>query len=109
MDTDTENIVTRLRRVEGQLRGIQRMLEEGRICEDVVTQLVAARNAIDQVGVRVLELHIGRCVFSGRPVDPAEAEALREALSTWTRFGMASPPPLGSEPHRAEAQEPLSR
>ena len=74
------------------------MLEEGRVCEDVVTQLVAARNAIDQVGVRVLEMHIEQCVFGGLPVDPAQARALREALNSWTRFGpspagAAEPPP----------------
>jgi len=87
MDSGSESIVTRLRRIEGQLRGIQRMLEEGRVCEDVVTQLVAARNAIDQVGVRVLEMHIEQCVFGGRTVDPAQTQALREALTSWTRFG----------------------
>jgi DNA-binding FrmR family transcriptional regulator len=89
MDSNTESIVTRLRRIEGQLRGIQRMLEDGRVCEDVVTQLVAARNAIDQVGVRVLGIHIEQCVFGGEPVNPAQADALREALSSWTRFGSA--------------------
>ena len=97
MDNSTHSIVTRLRRIEGQLRGIQRMLEEERVCEDVVTQLVAARNAIDQVGVRVLEMHIEQCVFGGRPVDPAQAEALREALKSWTRFGPAAAP--ADEPH----------
>ena len=96
MEHGPENIVTRLRRIEGQLRGIQRMLEEGRVCEDVVTQLMAARNGIDQVGVRVLEMHIEQCVFGGRAVDPAQAQALREALNSWTRFGVgagASEPP----------------
>ena len=98
MDSGSESIVTRLRRIEGQLRGIQRMLEEGRVCEEVVTQLVAARNAIDQVGVRVLEMHIEQCVFGGRTVDPAQTQALREALTSWTRFGPAPADAPSGEP-----------
>src|SRR3990172_11230970 len=97
MESSAKGVVDRLRRIEGQLRGIQRMLEEGRVCEDVVTQLVAARNAIDQVGVRVLEMHIQQCVFGGQPVDPAQAEALREALKSWTRFG-PTPAPADDTP-----------
>lgn len=104
MDSETESMVTRVRRIEGQLRGIQRMLAEGRVCEDVVMQLVAARNAIDQVGVRVLEMHIERCIFGDQAVDPAQAQALREALKSWARFGTAPSTPLPPEPLPAEAQ-----
>jgi DNA-binding FrmR family transcriptional regulator len=52
---ETETLLTRLRRVEGQIRGIQRMLEEGRGCEDVLTQLAAARSALDQVGLLLMD------------------------------------------------------
>ena len=46
---DNEAIAARLRRIEGQVKGIQRMLEEGRPCEDVITQIMAARAALDKV------------------------------------------------------------
>jgi DNA-binding FrmR family transcriptional regulator len=48
---ETEAILNRLRRIEGQIRGIHRMLAEDRVCEDVVTQLMAARSSLDQVGL----------------------------------------------------------
>jgi len=86
--SEAEAILTRLRRVEGQVRGIQRMLEEGRGCEDILTQLTAARSALDRVGLLLMEWHIERCVLSGLPSDDARVQALREALKTWTRFGL---------------------
>jgi DNA-binding FrmR family transcriptional regulator len=86
--SETETLLTRLRRIEGQIRGIQRMLEEGRGCEDVLTQLTAARSALDQVGLLLMDWHIERCVLGGLPPDEPRVQALREALKTWTRFGL---------------------
>jgi DNA-binding FrmR family transcriptional regulator len=87
-DAETETLLTRLRRVEGQVRGIQRMLEEGRGCEDVLTQLAAARSALDQVGLLLMDWHMERCVLGDLPRDEPLVQALREALKTWTRFGL---------------------
>ena len=84
--TSAEGLITRLRRIEGQVRGLQRMLEEGRECEDVLTQLTAARSALDQVGLLLMDWHIERCVLGGLPADEPRVQALREALKTWTRF-----------------------
>jgi DNA-binding FrmR family transcriptional regulator len=86
--SETETLLTRLRRIEGQIRGIQRMLEEGRGCEDILTQLTAARSALDQVGLLLMDWHIERCVLGGLPSDEPRVQALREALKTWTRFGL---------------------
>ena len=47
LDPETEALLNRLRRIEGQIRGIHRMLAENRVCEDVVTQLMAARSSLD--------------------------------------------------------------
>ena len=85
---EAETLLTRLRRVEGQIRGIQRMLEEGRGCEDVLTQLAAARSALDRVGLLLMDWHIERCVLGDLPADESRVQALREALRTWTRFGL---------------------
>ena len=85
---ETETLLTRLRRIEGQILGIQRMLEESRECEDVLTQLTAARSALDQVGLLLMDWHIERCVLGGLPPDEPRVQALREALKTWTRFGL---------------------
>jgi CsoR family transcriptional regulator, copper-sensing transcriptional repressor len=83
---DTEAILTRLRRIEGQIRGIHRMLEEDRVCEDVVTQLMAARSSLDQVGLRIIDHHIDRCLISDNSSEEA-LRNLRQALRMWLRFG----------------------
>ena len=57
-------LLTRLRRVEGQIRGIQRMIEDERPCEEVITQLSAARAALDQAGVLVLSRYVEDCFGS---------------------------------------------
>jgi CsoR family transcriptional regulator, copper-sensing transcriptional repressor len=83
---ETEAILTRLRRIEGQIRGIHRMLEEDRVCEDVVTQLMAARSSLDQVGLRIIDHHIDRCLVSNNSSEEA-LRNLRQALRLWLRFG----------------------
>jgi DNA-binding FrmR family transcriptional regulator len=50
----TSDVVTRLRRVEGQIRGLQRMIDEEQECQDIVTQLAAARGALDRVGFKLM-------------------------------------------------------
>lgn len=55
----------RLKRIEGQVRGLQRMVEEERYCIDILTQLSAVTAALDGVGVRVLEDHVRHCVREG--------------------------------------------
>ena len=85
-DEETEALLNRLRRIEGQIRGIHRMLAEDRVCEDVVTQLMAARSSLDQVGLLIIDRHIDRCLVG--QADPAQAlENLQQALRLWLRFG----------------------
>jgi DNA-binding FrmR family transcriptional regulator len=83
-----EKTMLRLRRIEGQVRGIQRMLEDRRECEEVLTQLMAVRSSIDQVGVLLFESHIEDCLFQDLAADPAKLRELKEALKIWTRFGL---------------------
>jgi len=59
---ETDALLTRLRRMEGQVRGVQKMIEEGRYCVDIVTQLQAIAAAADKVAEQVLEGHIRGCV-----------------------------------------------
>lgn len=84
--TDTDALLTRLRRIEGQIRGIHRMLAEGRMCEDVLTQLMAVRSGIDQVGLYVMDHHIEQCLLSDLSSD-AGLRNLQQTLRLWLRFG----------------------
>jgi DNA-binding FrmR family transcriptional regulator len=73
----------RLRRVEGQIRGIIGMLAEGKSCEQVVTQLLAARAAMDRVAIELLKCHVDETL---RDVSPDEArEAVRRAVELLNR------------------------
>lgn len=55
-------LVSRLNRIEGQVRGITRMVTEGRYCVDVITQLQAVRAALAKVESAVLQDHLGKCI-----------------------------------------------
>ena len=65
-----KDVRTRLRRVAGQVQGIERMLEEGRECRDVVTQMSAATKALEQAGFRLVAAGLTYCVS-----EPEKAEA----------------------------------
>lgn len=56
------NLVSRLNRIEGQVRGITRMVTEGRYCIDVLTQLQAVRAALGKVESAMLQDHLGKCI-----------------------------------------------
>jgi DNA-binding FrmR family transcriptional regulator len=86
-----EDITARLRRIEGQVRGILKMLEEDRECEEMLTQTMAIRSALDNVGARLMEYHLDRCLFDGFDCEPERMEKLREALKLWTKFGQPAP------------------
>jgi CsoR family transcriptional regulator, copper-sensing transcriptional repressor len=66
-----DDLLKRLRRVEGQIRGVERMVEDDRYCVDVVTQISAAQAALDKVALGLLDDHARHCVIGG---DPAEQE-----------------------------------
>ena len=88
MDELDKGVATRLRRIEGQVQGLQRMLEAGRECEEVLTQIMAVRSSLDQVGLLLMEHHIERCVMRDQPADSPLAKELRDALKAWARFGL---------------------
>lgn len=78
---------TRLRRIEGQVRGLQRMIDEGRECEDVLTQLMAIRSGLEQVSLMMLDTHIKDCLLGDANVSEETMQSLRETLRVWARFG----------------------
>nr|WP_309697212.1 metal-sensitive transcriptional regulator [Armatimonas sp.] len=55
-------LTTRLKRIAGQVAGIQRMVDEERYCVDILTQIAAVRSALDSVGVELLTEHVSSCV-----------------------------------------------
>ena len=57
-----QDVLPRLRRVEGQIRGINRMVQQRRYCIDILQQLTAVRRALDQVSLKIMNGHINTCV-----------------------------------------------
>jgi DNA-binding FrmR family transcriptional regulator len=79
------SLLPRLRRIEGQIRGITRMVEERRYCIDIIQQLTAARKALDQVSFQIMNGHINSCVSEAiRRQDGAKK--VEELMRTITRF-----------------------
>lgn len=77
--------LTRLNKVEGQVRGIARMVDEDRYCIDVLTQVSAATRALQQVALGLLDDHLRHCVIDAARSGPAEGEAKLDELAVTLR------------------------
>lgn len=78
-----DDVLARLRRIEGQIRGLQRMVDNDEYCIDILTQITAASNALKKVAVGLLDDHIRHCVTEGTEEGKdmiAEATAAIERL-----------------------------
>ena len=82
---DKDALSARLRRIEGQVRGVARMVEDERYCIDILTQISAVQAALDGVGLRLLEDHAAHCVAG--PADAGvRAERTEELMAAVARF-----------------------
>ena len=87
---DKESLVRRLHRIEGQVRGIERMVDDDRYCIDILTQISAVTTALESVAFRILDDHVNHCVAgalaSGDPVEAgAKSKELLEAVHRFAR------------------------
>lgn len=88
-----QKLVTRVRRIAGQVAGVERMLEEKRYCVDILNQIAAVRSALDALGVELLTRHLESCVLGhGSDSEHATAktmtqeELLAEVKTALSRF-----------------------
>ena len=82
-----DEYLARLRRIEGQARGLQRMVEEDAYCIDILTQVSALTKALRAVSVGLLEEHINHCVLDAAATDAEEGEAkVKEATDAIARL-----------------------
>jgi DNA-binding FrmR family transcriptional regulator len=87
---DKDALAKRLHRIEGQVRGIERMIEEDRYCIDVITQIAAVNTALESLAFKILDEHVNHCVAgalaSGDPVDAEQkSKELLEAVHRFAR------------------------
>jgi CsoR family transcriptional regulator, copper-sensing transcriptional repressor len=80
-------LITRLNRIEGQVRGIRRMVQERRLCVDILQQLAAAEAAMNRISLAVLKFHVEKCVPEGiAQGEPERTNRLRELVDIFDRF-----------------------
>lgn len=79
-----KNLVTRLNRIEGQIRGIKALIEKDTYCDDVITQISATQSALNSVGKLLLEGHLRTCVVERIQED--DEEIIEELLVTVQRL-----------------------
>jgi len=83
-----DQLQTRLRRIEGQVRGIERMVQEDRYCIDVLTQIAAVQAALDKVALGLLDGHAHTCVIGAEPAQQEERTAeMMAAIGRLMRHG----------------------
>ena len=86
--TSKDQLTSRLRRVEGQVRGIERMVDDDRYCIDILTQISAVQAALDKVALGLLDDHARHCVIGGAESKQAQrTEELMAAVGRLMRRG----------------------
>lgn len=85
-------LLKRLKRIEGQVRGIQKMIENGRDCESIITQLAATRSAIEGVGALLLNNYMKLCLREESKADSASVDSLARAVAIWGRVRVGDGP-----------------
>ena len=84
---DKAQIIKRLKRAEGQVRGLQRMVEDDTYCIDILTQVSAATKALETVALQLLDDHLAHCVAeAARQGGPVADEKIREASAAIARL-----------------------
>ncbi len=84
-ERNKEDLEKRLKRIEGQVRGIYRMIDEERYCIDILNQIIAARAALSKVGMALLKSHMRGCVISAIREEHHE-QAIEELMDVLTKF-----------------------
>ncbi|MEU1696032.1 metal-sensitive transcriptional regulator [Streptomyces hirsutus] len=77
---ELKSVLNRLRRAQGQIAGIIRMIEEGRDCEDVITQLAAVSRALDRAGFAIIATGLQHCMADGAQAATGDRDQMRARL-----------------------------
>jgi DNA-binding FrmR family transcriptional regulator len=81
-----QDLLQRLKRIEGQVRGVQRMIEDDRYCVDILIQIAAIKSAVQQVGLSILEFHTKGCVADALTNQANSDEKIDELMSVIRKF-----------------------
>ena len=84
-EVSRELILKRLRKIEGQIRGLQKMVADERDCESIITQLAAVRSAIDSAGALIMNNYMKLCFRQSSDNDMRSLDSLARVVSIWGR------------------------
>ncbi|ATW23968.1 metal-sensitive transcriptional regulator [Candidatus Formimonas warabiya] len=84
-ECEKEDVIQRLKKIEGQVKGIQRMIEDNKYCVDILIQIAAVRAAINKVGIKVLENHTRECLKTAFQ-NKREEEMIEELIDVVVKF-----------------------
>lgn len=85
VDDDVERVLNRLKRIEGQVRGLQRMIDEGKECEQILTQLSAVKSALDRVGIHLISHRMKECLEQSAKTSVDE-DAMEQAFEIFLKY-----------------------
>ena len=83
-DLERKRILNRLKRLEGQVRGLQTMIESGKDCDEVLTQVMAAKSALNQVGLHIIGHSMKRCMV--KKDERTGDEVIDEAIAVFLKY-----------------------
>lgn len=81
-----KNILNRLKKIEGQVKGIHRMVEEGKYCGDVMIQISAVRSAINSVGSLMIDNYINECLFTSLKASDDDEKNIKEIINVIEKY-----------------------
>lgn len=83
-----KNVLNRLRTIKGHIAGIEKMVEDGKCCEDILLQIAAIKSSVHKVGLMIMEENMMDCLDKdqeGNPIDRAQLEALMKTLIQYVK------------------------
>ncbi len=84
LEAARKSILNRLKRLEGQIRGLQSMVEQDKDCEEILTQVMAAKSALDQVGLHIIRHAMHECLLDDE--DQTRDELIDDALNVFLKY-----------------------
>jgi len=84
LEAARKSILNRLKRLEGQIRGLQSMIEQDKECEEILTQVMAAKSALDQVGLHIIRHAMHECLLDDE--DQSRDELIDDALNVFLKY-----------------------
>jgi len=81
-----KNITTRLRTLKGHISGIEKMVEEGKHCEDILIQIAAVKSSIHKIGMIIVEEHALDCLLNEEPEGTLDKEKIKKIIKTLLNY-----------------------